>query len=288
MGRNMVGIKRLGTLVAAPALVVLAGLLCAPGALAAPGVPQQSSNWAGYAVSDTNTISTGTTDPAVSQPLQFTSVTATWKLPAVTCTPGDQAFSAFWVGLGGYATDAQALEQTGTDADCTSAGKPSYYVWYELVPAPSIRVNLKVGAGDTITASVNWYADRGAIGIQVKDRSRKTSFTKFIPMGEPDLSSAEWIAEAPSECSSLGDCRVLPLANFGSVGFTNVATIGNLHPGTLTDPTWAAAAIQLVPHSDRTFMGTPDDASKAGATPAALTADGRTFSVVWLADAADA
>jgi hypothetical protein len=261
-------------------------LVFAPTAFAAAGdaAPQQSSNWAGYAVSDTNTVQTGTTDPAIAAPLQFTSVTATWTVPAVRCTAGTASFSSFWVGLGGYSSTANALEQTGTDADCSAAGKPSYYAWYELVPDPSTRVNLKVNAGDTISASVNWTGTQAL--VQVKNRTRKTSFTKLLDSAAPDLSSAEWIAEAPSQCSSADRCRVLPLANFGSVGFTRIATIANGHPGTLADTVWAAAQIRLVPQSSgRAFFGKPDNASPAGAAPAAVSADGRSFSVGWVATA---
>lgn len=273
---------------AAALLAALSALLLAPAALASPrgALPQQSSNWAGYAVSDPTTLATGTTDPAQATPLQFTSVTATWKVPKVTCDlDSSPAYSAFWVGLGGYSDAAQALEQIGVDADCSDKARPTYYAWYELVPASSVQVrSLKVGGGDTVTASVN--VSGTDVLVQVKNRTRRTSFTRHLPMAAPDLTSAEWIAEAPSACSEIGDCRVLPLANFGSVGFTRIATIADAHPGTLVDPAWSAAAISLVPHSGgRAFFGEPDDASPAGAAPAAATADGRGFTVGWVADA---
>ena len=54
----------------------------------------------------------------------------------------------------------------------------------------------------------------------------------------PDLSSAEAIAEAPSSTS--GDNSVLPLTNFGSVGFTGVTANGKsmdtLNPVQITMP----------------------------------------------------
>jgi hypothetical protein len=272
------------------AAAALAALVAAPGALAVDRstgdiVPQHSANWAGYAVSDSTTLATGTTDPAQTAPLQFTSVTATWKVPKVTCSADTSpAFSAFWVGLGGYSDGAQALEQIGVDADCTRDAEPTYYAWYELVPAPSVHLTLKVQGGDTVTASVN--VSGTDVLVQVKNRSRRTSFTRHLPMANPDLSSAEWIAEAPSSCSNVGECHVLPLANFGSVGFTRIATIANAHGGTLTDPTWSAAALTLVPHTrGGAFFGVPGDAGKAGAAPAAYPADGRGFSVGWVADA---
>jgi hypothetical protein len=50
-----------------------------------------------------------------------------------------------------------------------------------------------------------------------------------IQSGSCTNSSAEWIAEAPSSCGFT--CRVLPLANFGTMNFSNCtangATIGS-------------------------------------------------------------
>jgi len=279
-------------------LVVAAALAAAPAAFGAQplaghravfaarnATPQQSSNWAGYAITDATTLATGTTDPTQTTPLTFSNVTGTFRLPKVACSASQApAYSAFWVGLGGYSESAQALEQVGVDADCTSAATPAYYAWYELVPAPSVKLPLEVAGGDTITTSV--VVNGTDVLVQVKDRTRRTSFTKHFQVAAPDVSSAEWIAEAPSACSRLGDCTVLPLANFGTVGFTNIAATANAHAGTLTDATWAAASISLVPRSSRRAMlGRPDDASTAGATPADATVDGRGFSVAWVADA---
>jgi hypothetical protein len=47
-----------------------------------------------------------------------------WVQPKVTCTAGQPSYSAFWVGLGGFSTDAQALEQIGTESNCDSRGRP--------------------------------------------------------------------------------------------------------------------------------------------------------------------
>ena len=110
-----------------------------------------SSNWSGYVATGI-----GSTTNTASATTQFKRVTATWQQPAATCTgTGTASASAVWVGLGGYSTKSTALEQTGTSADCSAAGKASYYAWYELVPEPSITIkNLKIFPGDLITASV--------------------------------------------------------------------------------------------------------------------------------------
>src|SRR6202035_4857012 len=98
----------------------------------APSTP--SSNWSGYAV----------TSPT-STPVSYSSVTGTWTVPTATCGATDAgASSAVWVGIGGYSLTSQALEQTGTDADCNESGNPTYYAWYELVPADPVNLTAKV------------------------------------------------------------------------------------------------------------------------------------------------
>jgi hypothetical protein len=235
------------------------------------GSQSVSANWSGYTLQDAN--ATG---------LEFTSVTGTWRVPVTTCDSGSTASAAFWVGLGGSSDTATGLEQTGTGADCSN-GTAKYYAWYEILPAASVQVPLKVKAGDQITTSVN--VNGTTVLIQIKNRTRKTSFTKALTVEAPDLTSAEWIAEAPSECNNAGRCTVLPLANFGTVNFTRAATIATAHPGTINDPTWANVAISLVPDSSSRFFAARDSSSTAGATPGALSADGRSFAVSWLANA---
>jgi hypothetical protein len=232
---------------------------------------QVSANWSGY-----------TLQGASGAGLQFTSVTGTWRVPATKCEGGETASAAVWVGLGGTSDAGTGLEQTGTAVDC-SRGRPQYYAWYESLPAPSVDVPMAVKPGDLITTSVNVRGTR--VLFQIKNRTRKTSFTRPLKVASPDVSSAEWIAEAPAECGSSSDrCRVLPLANFGSVTFTRAAAIANSHPGTISDSTWSNSAISLVPQSSGVFGSR--QSSTAGAMPGALSADGRTFGVSWVANAA--
>jgi Peptidase A4 family len=249
------------------AISLAAAAALAAVAIASADADSTSSNWAGYAVADPSTVATG----ATTAPFQFTSVTATWKQPKASCTSGSATYSAFWVGLGGFSEASNALEQIGTASDCTASGVARYYAWFELVPAASTQVALKINAGDTVTASVN--VSGANVLVQVKDRTRKTSYTKLLPMASPDLASAEWIAEAPSACTTGGQCHVLPLSDFGSVTFTKIAAIANTHPGTITDPFWTSALIRLVPDPNGVSTST------LGATPAVVTADGRTFGI---------
>jgi hypothetical protein len=162
------------------------------------------------------------------------------------------------------------------------------------VPEPSVTIkNLKINPGDTITASV--VVDGTTVLLWLKNRTRNAVFSKKITLADPDLTSAEWIAEAPSECTSNGYCRQVPLANFGSVTFTKVAALATIaglgdQGGTLSSTLWQSTPIQLVPRPSQRFFGDlverPDATSgSAGATPANLSADGGSFSVNWVANA---
>ena len=260
--------------------VALGGALAAASALAVPtaGI-DVSSNWSGYAVTGV-----GSTATVASTSMSFADVTGTWTQPAATCTPGQSTSAAIWVGLGGYTVGSNTLEQTGTAADCSSGGKATYYAWYELVPATSVTLKLKVFAGDKITATV--LVKGTDVLVQVKNRTRHTSFTRHLPMQNPDLTSAEWITEAPSECTATGLCRTVPLTNFGSVTFSKIATLGNGQGGRLSGPGWESTPIQLVPRARRFFGDVNASAtSTAGASPTSLSSDGSAFTVNWVADA---
>ncbi len=173
---------------------------------------QVSSNWAGYAVTGTNPDGT---------PVTYTDVTGSWVQPTVTCTGGSESYSAFWVGLGGFSSDSQALEQIGTESNCDSRGRAVYDAWYEIVPAPSIPIKLKSLPGDRITAAV--LVQGTQVTLQLTNATRRTRVTKRVTVAAPDLTSAEWISKAPSSCTSSGRCTTLPLANFGSVAFARSA-----------------------------------------------------------------
>jgi hypothetical protein len=232
-----------------------------------------SANWAGYAVQSG--------DPATGAvPTTFTNVAGSWLQPAATCAPGSQTYSAFWVGLGGYADGAQALEQTGTSVDCNTSGTPVYSAWYELVPAAPVTVKFTVKPGDAISGAVT--VNGTSVTVRLVNTTRHKVFTKKLTMATPDLSSAEWIAEAPSTCSNYGGCRTLPLANFGTVPFSSAVATGNGHVGSITDTAWAATAVSLQGEGPGRFGARFMNAvTVADAFPGALSPDGLAFAVAW-------
>jgi peptidase A4-like protein len=160
-----------------------------------------STNWSGYAV-------TGS---------RFTSVSAAWTEPTVSCS--GTAYSSFWVGLDGDTSNT--VEQTGTDADC-SGSTPQYYAWYEMYPKFPVNLSGTVRPGDKMTASVTTNGS-GSFTLTISDTTQGWTNNTTARLKSAKLASAEVIAEAPS--SSGG---VLPLANFGSVGFSNAKANGAL------------------------------------------------------------
>jgi hypothetical protein len=242
----------------------LASIACLTAAPAALADTTGSSNWAGYAAHGSG--------------VNFQKVSATWRQPAVSCSGGTQTYSAFWVGIGGYSPSSSALEQIGTEADCNAYGRPVLSAWYELVPAPSTPIKFTLAAGDLINASVTVKGRR--VTVSLYDSTRHHRFTKALTARAVDTSSAEWIVEAPSECSGGSACRTLPLANFGAATFAGAkAQSSRGRVGTIAGRGWGWTKIVLLP-GGRRFTAYPDTVGAAGAaTPSALGYGGSSFKV---------
>jgi hypothetical protein len=232
------------------------------------GSTDVSSNWSGYTLTAADATTTHS----------FNDVTGTWVQPKVACRSGRRDAVAFWVGLGGSSEGSESLEQLGTAAECSGTStKPRYSVWWEIIPAASVEVKMKLSPGDKVTAAVLVNGNR--VTMSLKNVTHGTRFTKTVAVPQVDTSSAEWIAEAPSECNGVGQCRVVPLTNFGTVTFTNAAAIADGAPGTLTNPAWVPSAITLI--TEENGQGGFVNASGVGAVPSDVTTDGRGFSVSW-------
>jgi Peptidase A4 family len=203
MSRRYLGVAIVGVLATAVALSATGG--AASSVRHGPDhkiTNSTSTNWSGYAV-------TGS---------RYTSVSASWTEPTVSCS-GGTAYSSFWVGLDGDTSGT--VEQTGTDADC-SGSTPQYYAWYEMYPKFPTNLSGTVRPGDNMTASVTTNGS-GSFTLTISDTTQRWTNTTNARLKRAALASAEVIAEAPS--SSGG---VLPLANFGSVSFSNAKANGAL------------------------------------------------------------
>jgi hypothetical protein len=233
------------------------GVSGAAGAAAAAGkntvTDVQSSNWSGYAdTSDT-----------------YQTLSSSWVQPTATCTRTARKaqYAAFWVGLDGYSSDS--VEQTGTDSDCTAAGQPNYYGWYEMYPAGSVDISTSkypVKPGQTLTGSVTSNAGGTSFTMSLTDVTAGWTFSIAKSGSGLARSSAEWVAEAPSSCGRT--CTVLPLADFGTVAFSKATTTDTGgHIGSIS--AFTASDIQMA------------SGSTVKATPSALSANGSAFSVTW-------
>jgi hypothetical protein len=224
--------------------VVTLGFTASANAAVRRGAPNHkighstSSNWAGYDV-------TGGV---------YSTVSANWTQPAVNCAITPSGWSSFWVGLDGDTSNT--VEQTGTEADCSS-GQAVYSAWYEMYPKyPKTYAN-PVAPGDHFAARVTTDG-RGAFTLTLSDTTRGWTQTTGARLKSARLASAEVIAEAPS--SSGG---VLPLADFGTVGFSSASVNG-------------AALTSSTPGLDPITMGT---GSTTKAQPSSLS--NGSFSVAW-------
>lgn len=155
-----------------------------------------STNWSGY-------VATGAANA-------FTTVTATWTVPKVTCT-AEHSEDFTWVGLDGWTSGT--VEQDGSDSGCFE-GTAHYYDWYEMYPAGSVAENT-VAVGDSLTSTVT----RSGTNYTLKVTDNTTpadSFTVTSSCTTCQNNSAEWISERPSY-GSVGDS---PLAHYPSTTFT--------------------------------------------------------------------
>jgi Peptidase A4 family len=243
----------------------------------------QSENWAGYVVQSKSGAN-------------YSSVSASWTEPSVSAGSG-QGYSAFWVGLGGASGESGALEQVGTASEVDGNGQTSYYAWYELVPSPETKLDIDVNPGDRISAKVT--VNGNDVTVSLSDQTTGKSVTKTLQTGNPDTSSAEWIAEAPSAESQGGNYQVLPLADFGKVTFTGASATAGGHTGTISDSEWNVQAVQLS-SSSTTGLGGPGRFTPAGvggadgssqasgsASPSEVSGDGSAFSVSYSASSGD-
>ena len=172
------------------------------------------------------------------------------------------AAAAFWVGLDGY--NSSSVEQLGTDSDCNGS-TPTYYAWYEMYPNPSVDLSNPVSPGDSLTSSV--VTNGTDYTLSIKDNTKGWSYST-TQSGDFSRSSAEVIAEAPSECSVIL-CSEIPLADFGQVNFTGSA---------VSDSSGTSGGLSAFP-ADEITMASSTGTTEA--TPSSLSDAGADFSVTW-------
>jgi hypothetical protein len=190
-------------------------------------------------------------------------VYGSWIVPTLAESSQD-TWCSLWVGIDGYGSDS--VEQIGTEHDWHN-GQQQDYAWFEMYPNYSYQiVGFPVGAGDVITASVEYEGDDiFLLSIaNVTAGVHTTIPTSYTTAPNVRRSSAQWIVEAPYARG------VLPLSHFNTVYFSNcAATISYMH-GPINNKHWK---------NDMLTMVTAKEAAKA--IPSALSAHGQDFSVAW-------
>lgn len=226
---------------------------------------RDDSNWAGYVAASSTAKTTS-----------FSNVSGSWTQPSADCGNGFPSYSSFWLGLGGYS--GQHLEQIGTSADCSASGSAVYSAWYELVPAAQVSVTMTVKPGDHISARV--AVSGTTVSLSMSDLTQHATFSKQLQMSSPTVSSAEWIAEAPSQCaSSTQDCHILSLADFGSVTFTDASASAGGQSGSIASVPGSVAALTL--EANTGYGRLYRTATQADASPGPLSGNGSSFTVQW-------
>jgi hypothetical protein len=156
------------------------------------------SNWGGYVTSG----SVG----------EFTTVTASWKEPTVTCVD-DNSLYAPWVGIDGF--NNETVEQTGVQTYC-GTGKPVDSAWYEMYPASPVYYSNKVKAGDSIVATVT--SSGSSFTLTIKDTTRDWTETTHSSTDAAENMTAEAVIESPST-----DYPNIPAVDFTGVKFDGKA-----------------------------------------------------------------
>ena len=246
------------------AAAVATGIALLP-TFAAAQTTTRSQNWAGYALHGQ----------------AFQSISARWHQPQASCG-SKTTYSAMWVGLGGYALTSSAVEQVGTELDCVG-GRPRSSAWFELAPSPAHAARIGVRPGDLIAASVT--ASGGRVTVAISDLTRRRSVQRTVsPTGRAvDVSSAEWILEAPSECIlGTSACQTLPLADFKSARFTvaRAQSVGG-PVGTISTAGGEVTKITLGPRGPLFITNHPGQVSVGTATPSSLTGGGSSFTITF-------
>ena len=220
-----------------------AGVVSSPGKL--KGLTDvTSTNWAGYA--DTGSA--------------YSKVSAKWTEPSATCTGAGEQLAAFWVGIDGFSSSS--VEQDGTIIEC-DGGQAFQFTWWEMFPTNDIQVvGETLAAGDAITSTVTRSGTSYTLTVTDSTHTAN-SFTKTETCSNCANSSAEWIAEAPSNGSS-----ILPLANFGSWTASSASVTEGSTAGTISSFT-----------DDQLTM--IDSSNRTKALTGSLNSAGNSFPVTW-------
>ena len=183
---------------------------------------------AGSAAASTPSTVGGDESGYVATGATYTSVSATWTVPATTCA-ANRAM-AIWTGLDGV--DDSTVEQLGIEISCVSGGQV-IQGWYEAYPAAPVYFNNTIGPGDTLTATIS--APQNVYTFTLSDLTKgwtKTATKTLVA----EKSSAEVLVECDGTCPA-----------FHQVAFTKATVNGhplaNANPAVLDGTPGTTSAI---------------------------------------------
>lgn len=130
----------------------------------------------------------------------FMSVSASWRVPAVTPkTHSVTGQLSDWIGIGGYGRHSR-LVQVGT-VSYRYEGKPGYHTFWEVWPGGRIGVNhiATIGSGNLVRASISRLrTGRWRVVFADLTERWRTHYTVRFPDA---ADSAEWMTEYPLQRS---------------------------------------------------------------------------------------
>ncbi|HXY88216.1 MAG TPA: G1 family glutamic endopeptidase [Candidatus Acidoferrales bacterium] len=224
-------------------VLIVISLIAIPSASAAetPVNKVYSLNWCGYVATDT-----------ASGLKPFTEVSASWTVLPVTSTR-TPAYSATWVGIGGFPVPANMI-QAGTGQFDTTTGL-QYFAWFEIIPAPYFFMS-NVSPGDTVKVTISKVYDRLTLWRIAMTITQPTGATRtlnkdvYFASTDATTCTAEFVVERPY---NLFNILVPPrLANFGTITF-NQCTANHVGLNKLTSTSLTMTSFGLSPPVGRTL-----------------------------------
>lgn len=226
-----------------------------------PYTASASLNWSGYAsLTSLHHPKTGS----------VTNVQGSWTVPALSPT-NDDSFCFIWAGIDGYSSPT--VEQIGT-GHLWINGSQQNFAWFEMFPNGLYEiVGFPVDISDKMGAVVSYEGSDTFLLILINFTKNiytviPTSYTK---MPGALRSSAEWIIEAPSVSNPNPPYyTILPLANFGTVEFSNCKATINGDRAAIDSRHWKFDPLTMV-----------TEGGDVKSIPSSLSPCGESFSLTW-------
>jgi hypothetical protein len=219
----------------------------------------QSENWWGY---NQGALESGKS--------LFHSVTANWTVPTASQhKKGEDEFSSTWAGIGGGCVETSCLVtdstliQAGTEQDVVG-GKPEYSAWWEIIPAPSITIDMTVAPGDHMHLDIHEVVTNSELwSITLTNVTRHQTFKQTVPYTST-YGTVEWVNETPLLIGTNAGFAALP--NLSKTVF-DAGTANGKNPNLTT-----AEAIDLVSTAGKVYsVPSAPDSDRDGAAMCAWT-----------------